>query len=1072
MRTVTLALALLIPASVALAKPENLARRAKAWASSEYSSDYAASGAIDGVIAEMASKADLGHAWAVNGAKPSPQTTFILQWPQPVPVAEIIYYGRTAWLMEECFRGYEVYLDDAKTPAATGRFEMNAGPQRIKVGPATASKITLQFLSSYGGSNSGAEEIEVYSESPRDEDLPKLTHLPRNLAPSAQVSASSEFAASYSAAHAVDGAIPEAFMGDDPNRAWAVNGNSWPGQASFTLQWAQPVSVADVVYWGRTSFAVEECFKDYELWLDGDTKPAAKGTFQRGAGPQEIRLAPRTASKLTLKFLNSYGGSNPGAAEIQVLDGLPPADWLPKFQRDGWDAPTESPRLAADVREGRLGFDKLVLVERHELNPSHVYTACCEGFRPGGGLYVLAPPTPNGKLTKLVDSPDGQILDCDVSYDGKEILFSWRRSGSEPYHLFRVNADGTGLRQLTSGRWHDYNACWLPDGGIAFISTRATVFALCFVTPSGVLYRMDRDGGNVRRLSANYVNDFTPSVRPDGRILYSRWEYVDRPAIPIQKMWTINPDGTDLKVFYGNRTLSPASLLEAKPVPGGETVLCTLTSHNGPIRGAVGLIDRRQGVNAQEAIRNLTPGVAIGHVNEGDGNFIRGAYENPCPLDPDRFLVSAKGNIYASSLRGDWAVVRPRGSQLGFYCPTPLRARLLPPVIASALPKDAKPEATLCLVDVYKGLEPQVKRGEVKQIAVVEEVAKDLRTDVMGFGFQRPVISCGATYAVKKVWGYAKVEQDGSAYFTVPTGKPIYFEALDASGQAVQRMRSFTHLMPGETQSCLGCHESRTMSPARHRPVAALRGAEGLTPPEWGREGFDYARIVQPVFDRNCARCHSGVAPAGKLDLTGGKTDWFNVSYDMLTRGRVSWIDTRNGQEANILQVTPKAWGSPASKLASVLISGHPGRDGQPRIRLQDWERRRILAWIDLNVPYYGTYEMSHPDAEGGRRICPASLDARLGDVARRRCAECHQTLPTAGFVRLSDPAMNDFLLAPLAKAAGGRGSCGRAVFADTNDPDYKALLTEFNAVDADLKSRPRIDMPGGKAVAANRSCE
>ena len=80
--------------------------------------------------------------------------------------------------------------------------------------------------------------------------------------------------------------------------------------------------------------------------------------------------------------------------------------------------------------------------------------------------------------------------------------------------------------------------------------------------------------------------------------------------------------------------------------------------------------------------------------------------------------------------------------------------------------------------------------------------------------------------------------------------------------------------------------------------------------------------------------------------------------------------------------------------------------------------------------------------------------------------------MPTAGFVRLSDPAMNDFLLAPLAKAAGGRGSCGRAVFADTNDPDYKALLTEFNAVDADLKSRPRIDMPGGKAVAANRSCE
>ena len=1072
MRTVTLALALFIPASFAFAKPENLARQAKVWASSEYSADYTARGATDGVIAQMGSKADLGHAWAVNGAKAGPSATFTLEWPQPIQVAEIIYYGRTAWLMEECFRDYEVYLDDAKTPAAQGQFEMNAGPQRIKVGPATCRKITLKFLTAWGGGNSGAEEIEVYSESPRDEDLPKLAHLPRNLAPAAKVSATSENSAAYSAAHAVDGLIPEPFTASDPNQAWAVNGATAHDQATFTLKWPQPVTVADVIYWGRTAFLVEECFKDYEVRLDDDAQPVATGTFQRGAGPQEIRIAPRQASKLTLKFINSYGGPNPGAAEIQVYDGLPPEGFLPKFQRDGWDAPTESPELAAAVRAGQLGCDKLILVERHELNPSHVYTTCCEGFQPGGGLYVLSPPTPDGKLTKLVDSPDGQIMDCDLSYDGREIIFSWRRTGREPYHLFRINADGTGLKQLTDGPWHDYNACWLPDGGIAFISTRATTFALCYVTPSGVLYRMNHDGGNVQRISANYVNDFTPSVMPDGRLLYSRWEYVDRPAIPIQKMWTINPDGTDLKVFYGNRTLSPASLLEAKPVPGGDTVLCTLTSHNGPIRGAVGLIDRRQGDNAQEAIRNLTPTVAIGRVDQGDGNSIRGAYENPYPLDADRFLVSAKGNIYAADSQGAWAVVRPRGPQFGFYCPTPLRARPRPPVIASALLPDAKPEATLCLVDVYKGLAPQVKRGEVKQIAVVEEVAKDLRTDVMGFGFQRPVISCGATYAVKKLWGYAKVEADGSAYFTVPSGKPIYFEALDASGQALQRMRSFTSLMPGEAQSCVGCHEPRNSSPPRHRPVAALRAAEALTPPEWGRVGFDYTRIVQPVLDRNCTRCHSGVTPTGKLDLTGGKTDWFNVSYDMLTRGRVSWIDTRNGQEANILQVTPKAWGSPASKLAAVLISGHPDKSGQPRIHLEESERRRILAWIDLNVPYYGTYEMSHPNAEGGRRIYPASLDAKLSDVTQRRCAECHQTLPTAGFVRLDDPALTDFLVAPLAKSAGGRGSCSRAVFANADDPDYQALLAELVAVQTELKSHPRIDMPGGKAMVANRSCE
>jgi hypothetical protein len=193
----------------------------------------------------------------------------------------------------------------------------------------------------------------------------------------------------------------------------------------------------------------------------------------------------------------------------------------------------------------------------------------------------------------------------------------------------------------------------------------------------------------------------------------------------------------------------------------------------------------------------------------------------------------------------------------------------------------------------------------------------------------------------------------------------------------------------------------------------------------------------------------------------------------MLTRGYVRWADTRNGNEANILEIAPRAWGSPASRLTPVLLSGHADASGQPRVRLDDASRERILAWMDLNVPYYGTYEMDDPNAEGGRRVYPPDFDAALAEVAKRRCASCHQGQPpSCGFVRISEPALNDFLVAPLAKAAGGRESCGRPVFATKDDADYQALLKRLASLTARLAARPRMDMPGAVPAPANRSCQ
>jgi hypothetical protein len=717
------------------------------------------------------------------------------------------------------------------------------------------------------------------------------------------------------------------------------------------------------------------------------------------------------------------------------------------------------------------GFDALVMIQRRPLNPTHVYTYHVEGLEKGGGLFVMTPGV--DEPMQLIDASDGVILDCQVSYDGSKILFSWKRAMNEPFGIWRINADGSGLARVIDHQSNNMNACWLPDGGMAFLSDRKPAFAYCWTSTSPVLYRADADGGNAIRLSANYLTDFTPSVMRDGRILFSRWEYVDRPAIPIQSLWAVNPDGTMLSGVFGNRVLSPATFMEARDIPGRPgKILCVMTSHNGPCRGAIGLIDTGQGGNAQEAIRNLTPEITIGTVDDaGRGNAMRGVYESPVPLDECHYLVSRAGTILLRDYEGtaEMILCEPHNG-MGFYSAQPLRPRALPrstpvPRIAA----DAEPVAELLMHDVNVGLGEAVKSGEIKRIAVVQEMEKDIRSETTQrqFGFQFPVVSCGATYAPKRVWGFAEVEEDGSAHFKVPANLPLYFLPLDAEGRAVQRMRTFTHFMPGERQSCIGCHADRnyvSSGALRAGPsIAAARPAEKLTAPDWGsRDGFSFARVVQPVLDAHCVRCHDGKA---EPDLSGDRTDYFNVAYENLARrgtqaehggdarggmkgfGRnpyTSWIPTFNGCESNILEIKPKTWGSPASPLADLVINGHPDGKGVKRINLNAAERQRILMWIDLNVPYYGTSQSRQPDLRGCRRIVPENLDAVLDDISKRRGFD----LPRTFYIRLENPEKNPFLSVPLA----------RGDFASAEDPDYQRILACFKDVSAALEQRNDVD--------------
>jgi hypothetical protein len=957
---------------------------------------------------------------------------------------------------------------------------------------------------------------------------------PENLALKAKVVATSEYNGTYSAKHVADGIIPEAGRNNSDGKEWAVKGNNHPDGVTLTLTWASPVAIAEVVYYGRSCYAVE-AFKQCSVSVDGAKDPLLTANLEPGHGPQRMTLKqPVTSATLRLKFIGHHACQNPGAAEIEIYSVPPEEKALGPFiamkpmtrvETMPYVEPVikETPELAEKLQTGKLGFDKMLLVERNPYHISHVYVYHVEAFKPGGGIHIFTPDATGGKLEKIFDAGGGMVMDCSLSYDAKEILFSYKRKPTltehngtsghlnhmttdrdAKYQVFRMDLKERIPVLLTDHYSNNFNPCWLPDGRIAFLSDRKLSFAYCFTSSSPLLYRMERDGSNVFKMSHGYLNDFTPSILNDGRVIYSRWEYVDRPACPIQSLWTLRPDGTKLEGFFGNRVLEPGTFMEARSIGNTRKVLCVLTGHNGSCRGALGIIDPSFGANAQEGIRNITPEIFIPDVEGNNrrvhgpyGNELvnKGPYENPFPIDEKYFLVSNMGTILLRDYDGtECTVVKRPVDKMGFFSPIPIRTVKVPPVITSSLPKgEHEPWGTVVMMDVYNGLEPDVARGEIKQLAIVEEIEKgDFAPHTGIYGYQFPLVSCGATYAAKKLWGYATVEEDGSAHFKVPSGVPFYFLALDKEGRAVQRMRSFTHFQPGEKQSCIGCHADRNYASqtakTSTRAIASLRQPEALLEPEWGRRNFDYSSIVQPVLDQHCIKCHNARDQPGGVDLTGDKTDFWNVSYEHLARkgthgekdpfqhgvrdleavGQnpyVKWISSINGAEKNILMIKPRTWGAYPSKLTAIILSGHPDKNGKKRFSMDERSMRRVFAWMDLNVPYYKDSKTNHPDVPGSRMMRPAQLDKTLEDVRKRRCAECHEKVPRKFYTRITQIEDNNFLLAPLAKAAGGTEACGKVVFASKDDPDYQSLLKTFEPITQLMKERPRIDFPGAEYI-------
>ena len=711
-----------------------------------------------------------------------------------------------------------------------------------------------------------------------------------------------------------------------------------------------------------------------------------------------------------------------------------------------------------------LSPGKLLFVKRHTYTPGWYYAEFMRATKFGGGLCVLS--LPDGKVTELLPQLRGGITDrYDLSFDGRRVVFGHKSAPGKAFRLYEARVDGTGLRQLTFdppgeaqrvARFHnpktpydhttdDFHPCYLPDGGIVFASARCERSVLCDQSDDlavNLLHRVDADGNHLRRLSEGALSESAPSVMNDGRILYTRWEYVDKGVIAVQALWAMRPNGSGSCEIYGDDIEDPMVFIHGRAIPGQNSLfVCTGTFHHPFAVGPILLVDINKPVHTLEPIRSLTPDTraSSGLIREQTGAYgekfahIRNGqwvadnkgplFSEPYPLsDPGTnagagkyFLVNCNPDQPwgHSSAYGLWLIdvfgnrVRIHSDPaISCWQPMPLRARPTPPVVTPdreqpALQTDS---GTLVLTDVYRGLEG-VPRGTVKYLRVLEQVPRPWSAhrfwpDDSALGQHAP-ISLFSHIFVKVNHGVVPVSEDGSAHFTVPARRNIFLQALDENYMEIQRMRSFVNLQPNETRGCIGCHEGpATAAHASGRLLALAKPALAPAPQpgETVPRTIHYVSDVQPVLDRHCVRCHGNEKPEASLDLTGTLTQFFSRSYEnIMRRNLLSYVTEFYGpkgsqmQFTNVVPLPPRALGSHASRFIAAARGPHYD------VKLTQAELVHLITWADANGPYYGSYlgrrNLIYKDHPNFRPV--PTLASALGDATGTEHA-------TAGYHPLS----------------------------------------------------------------------
>ena len=759
-------------------------------------------------------------------------------------------------------------------------------------------------------------------------------------------------------------------------------------------------------------------------------------------------------------------------------------------------------RLA--LKNPLLSFDRILLVKRFtqqsyaDINVNHH----AWGSRPGGDIYVLSGlGSDQPELRPLLDGRlgPGNVHGIDLDYDARRIVFAYTRAASpEPpkgwlvrqnsfelhrtldlLHIYEMRPDGSHLRQLTDGQWSDLNPCYLPDGNIAFESERCHISLQCNEydkdEPTTNLYVMGPDGTGIRRLGVTKDGDWYPRVGHDGAIIYSHWEYHERGLMFPHPLWMMRPDGTGSDAFAKQHFNYPLALTVPRPVPNSRKIIAIATGHHTLAAGPVVLTDRAQGINNPACLTRITgpdvwpelggvaprPAVHGWRIPPGQG-----WYMDPYPLSETTFLAAyCDGGMQDETGYGLYLVdvyggreLLYRDSAISCVMPIPLRPRPRPNLVPDVRPPGTE-HAVCMLTNAAEGV-PQLAAGAVKWLRIAEPVAWPYCNEIGGQRYEPDAKATGVNWTPVRIIGTVPVQADGSAHFEVPTDTALYFQALDAKGMELRRMRSYVSFQPGEVRGCNGCHETRAAAPSMGfgRPAAFAGAPSKPIPPPWGdSKPISFLRDVQPMLTRRCLSCHSGLKPAGSVDLSPGLTASYNRAYDNLLAPQAGLISVSSkNDDARITDVG--AFGSRNSKLVAVLRQTHRGRC---TLTSQEW--RRLYTWIDANAVYHDDFIRKRPASAIPYSLAQdEELWAKIGQVHQRRCASCHDpaTLARPEWVDLHRPQRSLFITAPLAGAKTPSGkTCPQAVYGSLSDPDCAQVLSLLREASHRAWDSPRRDL-------------
>jgi mono/diheme cytochrome c family protein len=679
------------------------------------------------------------------------------------------------------------------------------------------------------------------------------------------------------------------------------------------------------------------------------------------------------------------------------------------------------------------------------------------------------------------------------------------RLSQTPIHIFEINVNGSGLHQVTDHEmWSDLDPAYLPNGDIVFVSERCGFSLQCNNGPfhdetSCNLYSVKPDGTGMRWLSYNKDGDYQPHIFNDGTIGYCRWEYQERDWATIQSVWYMRPDGTGADALFKQHLDNPWAFENTREIPmttGDRKFVSIAAAHHTLACGPVCVLSPNRGLNDVSAIEIVTPGVLPPEggmsgvpVKEGGCVDDGGYYMYPWPLSDKLFLASytySKVPSYGNSANARGADEKGYGLYLidvfgnkeliykdidiSSSFPMPLRARSLPPIIPSACDPEMGDKALCTISNVAYGVDG-IDPNEVKYVRVARRIGWPYTKETGGQRYEVDGSSWGLNWAPALVFGEVPVEEDGSASFYVPSNVSVYFQLLDANKQEIKRMRSFISFQPGEMRGCAGCHETIAEAPTNASKTMAMT-KKPFTPaaPPWGTDRcINYLVDIQPVLDRNCVSCHSGLKPAAGFDFSGGlmppapmkglyrdfRFDGLNRSYRTIVENHlVSYSNKRDPASA---VAETRQFGSSKSKLIEAILSGPCSSHINIKPGDEDWYR--LVTWIDANAQYHDRFVNSRPKDPPYDMPADKELQETVFKVHKKRCAECHNpdNISRLDWIDISVPEKSRFLAAPLANAAGGAKH--KAVYANPNDPDYAALRKVVDDAVKKAWQYPRRDL-------------